>query len=471
MTAAIAGIGATEFSKDSGRTELRLAAEAVQAALADAALGPSDVDGLVTFTMDSNAEIAVARELGIGGLTFFSQIGYGGGAACATVHQAAMAIATGAARVVVCYRALNERSGRRFGRVAAGAVTMPTTYGVDSGWHYPMGIATPAATVAMAARRYMHEYGATSEDFGRVTVADRRHAAANPRAWFYQRPVTLAEHQASRWIAEPLRLLDCCQESDGAVAVVVTSADRARDRPHRPAVIRAAAQGAGRGLHPRHERHRRGGPPDPRHLRQPGPRRRPRPGHRRHRRPHQRPDPVLTSPLADGDEDFHVISVERPPRAETIRRNLAWRSAWQAAAVGSGSAARRAGGASGPWMSSKLSRPAACAPRRAAPRPDAAGTSTAYSGTPSTSASNCRQPAARVPPPASRRRGGRWSVNSWPVSRASSASRMANAVPSSADRRSDVRSSASDNAVQEPRSAGSQYGVRSPDRCGTKIGP
>ena len=141
MPAAIAGIGATEFSKDSGRSELRLAAEAVRAALADAALRPSDVDGLVTFTMDSNAEIAVARELGIPRLTFFSQIGYGGGAACATVHQAAMAIAAGAASVVVCYRALNERSGRRFGRVAAGAVATPTTSGVDNGWHYPMGIA------------------------------------------------------------------------------------------------------------------------------------------------------------------------------------------------------------------------------------------------------------------------------------------------------------------------------------------
>ena len=243
--AAIAGIGATEFSKDSGRSELRLAAEAARAALADAGLAPADVDGMVTFTMDGNAEIAVARELGVPALTFFSQIGYGGGAACATVQQAAMAIATGAASVVVCYRALNERSGRRFGRVAAGAVAAPTTSGIDSGWHYPMGIATPAATVAMLARRYMHFSGATSEDFGRVTVADRRHAAANPHAWFYQRPVTLAEHQASRWIAEPLRLLDCCQESDGAVAVVVTSLDRARDLPHRPAVIRAAAQGAG----------------------------------------------------------------------------------------------------------------------------------------------------------------------------------------------------------------------------------
>jgi acetyl-CoA acetyltransferase len=243
--AAIAGIGSTEFSKNSGRSELRLAAEAVRSALDDAGLRPADVDGMVTFTMDSNAEVAVARELGIGELTFFGQVGYGGGAACATVQHAAMAVATGAADVVVCYRALNERSGRRFGQVAVGAVTAPTSSGIDNGWHYPMGLSTPAATVAMAARRYMHVTGATSTDFGVVAVADRRHAATNPGAWFYGKPITLADHQASRWIAEPLRLLDCCQESDGAVAVVVTSMDRARDLPSVPAVISAAAQGAG----------------------------------------------------------------------------------------------------------------------------------------------------------------------------------------------------------------------------------
>jgi acetyl-CoA acetyltransferase len=244
--AAIAGIGATEFSKESGRSELRLAAEATAAALADAGLGPADVDGLVTFTMDGTAEIALARELGLGELRFFSNVGYGGGAACATVQQAAMAIATGIAQVVVCYRALNERSGRRFGQVSRAALPV-TSAGVDNSWHYPMGLSTPAATVAMIARRYLHDYGATSEDFGRVTVADRRHAATNPKAWFYRRPVTLAEHQASRWIAEPLRLLDCCQESDGAVAVVVTGLDRARGLRQRPAVIRAAAQGSAAG--------------------------------------------------------------------------------------------------------------------------------------------------------------------------------------------------------------------------------
>jgi acetyl-CoA acetyltransferase len=245
--AAIAGIGATEFSKDSGRSELRLACEAVRAALSDAGLAPADVDGLATFTMDSNSEIAVARELGIPELRYFGTVGYGGGAACGVVGHAAMAVATGVAEVVVCYRALNERSGRRFGRVWGSATDAPTTSGVDNGWHYPMGLATPAATVAMSARRYMHSSGATSEDFGRVSVAVRRHAATNPAAWFYERPITLDEHQASRWIVEPLRLLDCCQESDGAVAVVVVGAGRAAGLPRPPAVIAAAAQGAGPG--------------------------------------------------------------------------------------------------------------------------------------------------------------------------------------------------------------------------------
>ncbi|MFD5093129.1 lipid-transfer protein [Amycolatopsis thailandensis] len=243
--AAIAGIGATEFSKDSGRSELRLASEAVSSALKDAGLSPSDVDGLVSFTMDGNSEIAVARELGIPELKFFSRIHYGGGAAAATVQQAAMAVATGVADLVVAYRAFNERSGMRFGQVSSAAAGQVNSSGVDNAFHYPMGIATPAATVAMLARRYMHEYGATSEDFGRVAVIDRARAATNPKAWFHGKPITLEDHQASRWVAEPLHLLDCCQESDGGVALVITSAERARDLPHRPAVIAAAAQGSG----------------------------------------------------------------------------------------------------------------------------------------------------------------------------------------------------------------------------------
>ncbi|MET8985453.1 lipid-transfer protein [Nonomuraea wenchangensis] len=245
--AAVAGIGATEFSKESGRSELRLAAEAVLAALDDAGLSPADVDGLVTFSQDANQEIAVAREVGVGDLTYFSRVEYGGGAACATVAHAAMAVATGMARTVVCYRAFNERSGRRFGQPDARLGGQPTSQGLEMSWHVPFGLMTPAAWVAMFARRYMHTFGATSEDFGRVAVAMRRHAATNPAAWFHGRPITLEEHQSSRWIVEPLRLLDCCQESDGAVALVVTSAERARDLRRSPAVIAAAAQGSAAG--------------------------------------------------------------------------------------------------------------------------------------------------------------------------------------------------------------------------------
>ncbi|MFI6324047.1 lipid-transfer protein [Nonomuraea sp. NPDC050556] len=244
---AIVGIGATEFSKESGRSELQLASEAVLAALDDAGLAPSDVDGMVTFTQDTNQEISVAREVGIGDLSFFSRVHYGGGAACGTVAHAAMAVATGAASVVVCYRAFNERSGRRFGQPDARLGGEPSSQGLEMSWHVPYGLMTPAAWVAMFARRYMHVYGATSEDFGRVAVAMRRHASTNPAAWFYERPITLEEHQASKWIVEPLHLLDCCQESDGGVALVVTSAARARDLRQRPAVISAAAQGSGAG--------------------------------------------------------------------------------------------------------------------------------------------------------------------------------------------------------------------------------
>jgi len=246
---AIAGIGATEFSKRSGRSELRLACEAVMGALDDAGLAPSEVDGMSTFMMDNNPEIEVARAIGAGPLRFFSRVHYGGGAACAVVMQAALAVAAGAADVVVCYRAMNERSQQRFGIGITPTARVATTETAHFGWYAPFGLLTPASWVAMQAQRYLHDHGATTEDFGRVSVACRRHAATNPRAWFHGKPITLADHQASRWIVRPLRLLDCCQESDGAVAIVVTTLERARDLKQPPAVIRAAAQGASRDQH------------------------------------------------------------------------------------------------------------------------------------------------------------------------------------------------------------------------------
>jgi acetyl-CoA acetyltransferase len=243
--AAIAGIGATRFSKDSGVSELHLAVEACAAAIKDAGLSPKDVDGLVTFDIDTSPHTDVANNLGLGNVSFLGATRYGGGGGCATVQLAVMAVATGVCKAVVCYRAFNERSGQRFGSGLGPAPSpMPGAGEVSWGWTAPHGIMTPAATVAMVARRYMHEYGASSEDFGRISVLARAHAATNPNAWFYGRPITLAEHQASRMIADPVRLLDCCQESDGGVAILVTSFERAKDLKQKPVAIKAAAQGS-----------------------------------------------------------------------------------------------------------------------------------------------------------------------------------------------------------------------------------
>lgn len=234
--AIIAGIGQTEFSKCSGRSELQLAAEAAKAAIDDAGMTPADIDGMVTFTLDTNDELLLMRALGIPDLAYWSRTPHGGAGAHTTVQHAAMAVASGAARAVLVYRAFNERSGRRFGQ--PNATSTPPGWN----WYLPFGLDTPAKIYALAFQRYMSQYGLTNADFGLYTVVARKHAANNPRAWFYQRPITLDDHQRSRWIVEPiLRLLDCCQESDGGVAMVITTADRAPDLPQPAARIAAVA--------------------------------------------------------------------------------------------------------------------------------------------------------------------------------------------------------------------------------------
>src|SRR5512134_855675 len=241
--AAIVGIGQTEFSKNSGRSDLQLACEAVRAAIADAGLKPSQIDGMTTFTMDLTDDIEVARSVGIGGLTFQSQIPHGGGAALGVLQQAAMAVATGAAKYVVCYRDLNGRSGQRYSSGVSG--NLITSDSIHWSWYIPSGLMTPTSWVAMVTRRYMHETGTTSRDLGEVAVSTRKHAVVNPDAIFYQRPLTIEEHQASRMIVDPLRLYDCCLETDGACACIVTTPERARDLAQTPALINAVAQGAG----------------------------------------------------------------------------------------------------------------------------------------------------------------------------------------------------------------------------------
>jgi acetyl-CoA acetyltransferase len=243
--AAIVGVGQTEFSKAAGRSETQLACEAIVAALDDAGLSTDDVDGIVSYTIDPVEETELVRSLGCPEIGYSSRVPYGGGGSQGVLLHAAAAVASGAADVVVAFRAVKARSGQRFGRARpAGRPTSSHSGSTSMQWCSPFGVLSPASWISLNATRYMHVFGVTSEDFGRAVVQLRDYAANNPNAHFYGRPITLDEHQASRWIAEPaIRLFDCCQETDGSVALVVTRSERAADTPQ-PVTIAAGAGAA-----------------------------------------------------------------------------------------------------------------------------------------------------------------------------------------------------------------------------------
>ncbi|HEY3723315.1 MAG TPA: lipid-transfer protein [Acidimicrobiia bacterium] len=240
--ASIVGVGQTEFSKAAGRSETRLACEAIVAAVADAGLHMSDIDGLATFTIDPVEETELARALGIQDVHWSSRMPYGGAGSQGILLHAAAAVATGVARAVVVYRSVRARSGSRFGAATVAARPTSSHSGTTAmQWCTPFGLITPASWMSLNATRYMHQFGVKSEDFGRAVVQLRAYASTNPNSHFFEHPITLADHQASRWIAEPsIRLFDCCQETDGAVALVIVPTNRAADSPQ-PVRISAAA--------------------------------------------------------------------------------------------------------------------------------------------------------------------------------------------------------------------------------------
>jgi acetyl-CoA acetyltransferase len=241
--AVIVGVGHTEYSRDSGRSEMSLAVEAIRSAVEDAGLKPSDIDGIAKFSMDNNDHAFLAANLGIPALRFFAEAPWGGGGGpCGSVLLGAMAVATGMADCVVAFRAMNERSGRGTGRFGLAAVRAGASGA--RGYMEPYGLFSPAQSVGLSARRHMHLYGTRSEHFGAIAVACRAHAQSNPNAVMRGRPLTIEEHQNSRMIADPLRLHDCCLETDGGAAVVITSAERARNLKHRPVYIGGGAFGA-----------------------------------------------------------------------------------------------------------------------------------------------------------------------------------------------------------------------------------
>jgi acetyl-CoA acetyltransferase len=249
---AIAGVGETAYAKRGGaeRSELALACEAVRRAVADAGLSLDEVDGLCAYNSDRCTVLEVAEALSLR-LRFANLYPGGGNATAGVVQNAALAVAGGSASVVVCYRSICQGQHLRYGQARTGfgahAGAMQPQVGGYQAFMAPFGLMTPAQMCALDARRHMHLYGTTSEQLGLVAVCCYDNAQRNPRAVMHGRPLTLEQHQASRMIADPYRLYDCCQESDGACAVVVTSAEQARHAPQPPALIAGAAQGMARG--------------------------------------------------------------------------------------------------------------------------------------------------------------------------------------------------------------------------------
>jgi acetyl-CoA acetyltransferase len=242
--AAIVGIGQLPFAKDIGRSEDVTALEASKLALEDAGLEPGDIDGMVKWSIQTTAENVIARNLGVPNLRFFGEVGYGGGGGCGVVGHAAAAIAADMARCVLVYRSRNRGSG---GRPWAGTSRERDLTAADmneTALFSAYGFVRPADQVAMFARRFLHERGYTTRHLGWIAVACRRHALNNPIAMM-RTPITVEDHEKSRPISEPLRLLDCCLETDGAAAVIVAEAGMARNLRQKPAYIMAASQGMG----------------------------------------------------------------------------------------------------------------------------------------------------------------------------------------------------------------------------------
>jgi acetyl-CoA acetyltransferase len=231
---AIAGVGYTPYLKSSGRTVHDLALEACRSALADCGLEPSDIDGVVTYSLynDSVAGQSVANGLRTSPLRYALDLNLGGQAPCFSVMNAAMAVHAGLANNVLVYRALNGRSGVRIG-----STRYPSP---SSQYRYPIGFTAYPQYVGMWARRYLIETGLSPDDLADVVLVQRRYASLNERA-IVRAPMTRETYLDSPKLVDPFRVADCTVEVDGACAVVVTSTETARRLRHRPAVIEGAA--------------------------------------------------------------------------------------------------------------------------------------------------------------------------------------------------------------------------------------
>lgn len=246
--AAIAGIGQSPFGKGLGRSEADMAAEAIFAACDDAGISPREIDGIVRYDIEQVDEEQILGWLGSADIRFFSGTGWGGGGSASVLVVAAASIAAGLARTVLVFRsrARGKRSGYGPGRHQGGRYWEKLggeLAGLNQ-WHVPQGLVSAFQEMAMVSMRHRIEYGTTDDQYADVAIAFRNHARRNPAA-VMREPMTREDHHASRMISDPLRLYDCNIETDGAVALIVTSAERARDLRQPPAIIHAGAMAAG----------------------------------------------------------------------------------------------------------------------------------------------------------------------------------------------------------------------------------
>ncbi|MBM4266441.1 MAG: lipid-transfer protein [Deltaproteobacteria bacterium] len=246
--AAIAGIGHTRFSRALGMTEVEMAVEAIWSACDDAGISPREIDGLVRYDLEQTDEEQLLAILGNPHLRFFAGTPFGGGGSAAVLVVAAAAITSGLARHVLVFRSRARGKHSGYGRGGAQGGRYWEKVGTElpalNQWHIPQGLVSAFQEMAMISMRHRIDYGTTDDQYADVAIAFREHAARNPNAVLRQ-PITREEHHASRMISDPLRLFDCNIETDGAVAMIVTSTERARDLRQRPAVIRAGAMAAG----------------------------------------------------------------------------------------------------------------------------------------------------------------------------------------------------------------------------------
>ncbi len=239
---AIVGIGETTYYKrgQSPDPEFKLVLDAIRLAAGDAGIDVRDIDGFAAYSNDRNDPPRLMTALGTRDLTFSNMFwGGGGGGGTGAVANAVAAVVAGYSKYVVVYRGLAQG---QFGRFGQGA-TVPVAAG-PMAFTAPYGLLSPAQSFAMRIRRFMHEHGAEQSALRAISLASYQHAQSNPRAVMYGRELTEELYDNSRMIVEPFHLFDCCQENDGAAALIVTSAERAKDMKQPPAWVLGAAQGS-----------------------------------------------------------------------------------------------------------------------------------------------------------------------------------------------------------------------------------